>query len=139
MHASFQKHTTTKAPQASPLRHKLETLPTGAIQLDTSGHILHRMTSHGFAEEPRCTQVAGESVFEMYFEGTPLAYLTLVYQEGVRLGELYHFVDVTIGEGTTARDLTVFLYYHAATNQGWIFIEPHADTVETTTTMNKAA
>jgi hypothetical protein len=33
-------------------------------------------------------------------------------------------VDITIGESKLTRSLTLFIYYHAATAQGWIFVEP---------------
>jgi hypothetical protein len=102
----------------------LTKLPFGATRLDLRGRILHRVEGSGYAEEPRCNQMAGENFFQEYCYGTPLADLEHIYDRGVERGELYHFVDITIGTGPTALMLTLFLYYHSITAQGWVFVEP---------------
>ncbi len=135
MHSFFQSNSDQQASAAHGTDSLIERLPIGATQLDAHGRILHHMTSQGFDQEPRCVQMAGESFFEKYCHGTPLAHLSEVYQEGVQSGELYHFVDVSVGRGSGARELTLFLYYHAPTAQGWIFVEPHSE--EATTLMTR--
>ena len=99
----------------------------GATQLDRKGRALHRLVAGGFAQEPRCIQMAGRSFFEEHLKGTALEYLEEVYLEGVRQGELYHFVDVQVRRGDEDHELTLFLYYHATSGQGWLFIEPHSE------------
>lgn len=107
----------------SRLRH----LPLGALQLDAQGRILSRHSRAGHSLDQLGPRIAGRSFFAHYLAGTPLAGLAELYHEGVQNGELYHFIDVTLEEEGHQRDLTLFLYYHSATQQGWVFIEPHAD------------
>ncbi len=111
-------------PVANLVTTDLSNLPVGATRLDIHGCVVHRVSGAGYSEEPRCAQMAGENFFQSYCYGTPLADLERVYDRGVQRGELYHFVDITIGLGPEARELTLFLYFHAATAQGWVFIEP---------------
>lgn len=113
-------------PSTSTGQERLLELPTGAIQLDVSGRSLHRLTGTGFDQEPRCKQIAGENFFHEHWSDTQLAYLEQVYLDGVRDGELYHFVDVEVGAQPDTREMTLFLYYHASSGQGWLFIEPHS-------------
>ncbi len=118
-----QLHLTPQDAAYGRLRH----LPLGALQLDSAGRILRRHSRAGHSLDKLGPRVAGRSFFEHYLADTPLDGLAEVYHEGVRRGELYHFIDLSLKEDGHERDLTLFLYYHSATQQGWIFIEPHAD------------
>ena len=115
---------TKKASQGSSNEINLSNLPVGATRLDPEGRIVHRVNGPGYSEEPRCIQMAGENFFNEYCQGTPLEHLRGIFEDGVKRGELYHFVDITIAQGEASRDLTLFLYYHASTAQGWVFVEP---------------
>lgn len=108
---------------------RLRHLPLGALQLDGDGRILRRHSRAGHPIDGLGPRLAGRSFFEHYLADTPLEGLEEVYRGGVQQGELYHFVDLSLKEEDDARELTLFLYYHAATGQGWVFIEPHADPV----------
>ena len=41
----------------------------------------------------------------------------------MRAGQLYQFVDTTVETCQGPQSLTLLLYFHAATQQGWIFVE----------------
>jgi hypothetical protein len=116
--------TRTLSPSPAPTAATPLDLPLGAMRLDPRGRVLHHVAPGGARLDAPPPRLAGRSFFEHYLAGTPFAHLAEVYRSGVNRGALYHFVDV----GCTSGELTLFLYFHAPTQQGWAFIERRMET-----------
>ena len=70
----------------------------------------------------------GGSFFMDHLDASQQEHIGEIYLEGVEEGELYRFVDTTISTQDGPLDVSLLLYYHADTQQGWIFIEPRKTT-----------
>lgn len=105
---------------------QVQSLPIGALELDSRGRILDRMPKAGQSRQTDSLQLAGKNFFEEYCRVPALEALGEIYLRGVLRGELYHFVDLRVTTGHDSREVTLFLYYHLSTGQGWAFVEPHS-------------
>jgi hypothetical protein len=115
--------TTRIRPQGRTTPPPAVTLSHGALRLDRSGRVLYRLSPCGARLEARPAGLQRRSFFEEHLSARPADHLLGIYLEGVRRGRLYHFEDLD-AVGTDGRALTLFLYFHAPTEQGWAFLEP---------------
>lgn len=113
-------------------------LPLGALPLDSRGRVLPGHGSKSRGSEVPGVCLTGLDFFEHHLGGPRGAELREVYLSGVRNGRLYHFVDLG-GPEAFGPPVTLFLYYHQATQQGWVFIERRLEATTATPHAHRAA
>ncbi len=95
-----------------------------ALQLDRQGRVLHQVLTKDSGMDGTFCSMATDEFFTDHVNASQREELGELYREGVRQGELYHFVDVTVKTREGSVEVTLLLYYHEPTRQGWVFAEP---------------
>ena len=102
---------------------QLDALPFGAIQLDRDGTILQFNEYEANLSNRRAPDTVGRNFFLDVAPCTNVREFHGRFQEGIERGELHATFDYTFAFKTRPRDVAVTLYYSAATDTVWVFVQ----------------
>jgi len=102
---------------------QLDALPFGAIQLDRSGTILQFNEYEANLSNRRAPDTVGRNFFQDVAPCTAVKEFEGRFLAGIESGELHATFDYTFEFRPRPRDVTVTLYYSAATDTVWVFVQ----------------
>jgi photoactive yellow protein len=102
---------------------ELDGLPFGAIQLDRAGTILQFNEYEANLSNRRAPDTVGRNFFTEVAPCTNVREFHGRFAEGMETGELHVTFDYVFAFKPHPRDVRVTLYYSAATETVWVFVE----------------
>lgn len=102
---------------------ELDGLPFGAIQLDRAGTILQFNEYEANLSNRRAPDTVGRNFFHDVAPCTNVREFHGRFDDGIAKGELHATFDYTFAFKPRPRDVTVTLYYSAATDTVWVFVQ----------------
>lgn len=94
-----------------------------ALQLDARGRILRKVINQENLFNSEDGLRMSDEKFSNYIDPAHREAVEAMYLDGVRRGQLYRFIDTTIETSTGPEEVTLLLYFHPMTHQGWLFVE----------------
>lgn len=102
---------------------QLDGLPFGAIQLDRSGTILQFNEYEANLSNRRAPETVGRNFFREVAPCTNVQEFHGRFAEGIERGDLHVSFDYVFAFKPMSRNVRVTLFYSAATDTVWVFVE----------------
>jgi photoactive yellow protein len=101
---------------------ELDALPFGAIQLDRAGTILTYNVAESVLSGRDAAKMIGKNFFEEVAPCTNVQGFAGRFREGMARRELREVFRYRFDFEMTPRDVSITLFYSAATDTGWVFV-----------------